>query len=88
MVVNDNHTAVSCFWAAMQTTSSKGAVGRVMRVMSVGRAVIALNRSLRAYQIKWSGVTHLGENRTHVGNARVFCPQVDYAPYSQQYAFS
>ena len=52
MVVKDNHTAVSCFWAAMQTTSSNGAVGRVMRVTSVGRAVIALNNSLRAYEIK------------------------------------
>lgn len=50
IVVNDNHTAVSCFWAAMQTTSSKGAVGKVMRVMSVGRAVMALNSSLRAWR--------------------------------------
>lgn len=25
---------------------------------------------------------------THVGNASIFCPQVDYAPYGEEYSVS
>ena len=45
---SDNQIAVSSRCAALQTHSSKGADGREIRVVSVGKAVMDLNSSLIA----------------------------------------
>lgn len=51
IAARDSHAAVSCLSAAMQTNSRRGPAGREMRVMSPGRQVIDLKRSLNAYLV-------------------------------------
>lgn len=51
IVASDNHTAVSCRCAAKHTNSKSGPAGSDTSVRSEGSAVIALNRSLNAYNI-------------------------------------
>jgi hypothetical protein len=48
MPASDSHTPLRRRWAAAQVSSSRGPGGRDISVMSVGKQVIALNKSLSA----------------------------------------
>jgi hypothetical protein len=52
IAASDSHTAVSCRCAARHTSSNSGPAGREISVVSFGRHVMDLNRSLRAYKSK------------------------------------
>lgn len=51
IAARESQVAVSCFWAATQISSRSGPAGRDIKVMSLGKDVIDLNRSLRVYEV-------------------------------------
>ena len=50
IAARESHAAVSCLCAARHTNSSSGPAGSEMRVVSEGRHVMDLKRSLKAYE--------------------------------------
>ena len=93
IAARESHAAVSWRCAAKHTSSKSGPAGNDIRVISVGREVIDLNKSLNAYYIVNISVTFKGmgwavETRTHIADPSINRPQLHYAPYSCKYRFS